>query len=68
MEMQLYYISQSQIRSTHSGGSDGGGTYDRRYSDGRSARGGGGGGYNHGYRGKYDGGYGRGGRGGGRGG
>jgi hypothetical protein len=45
-----------------------GGTYDRRYGDGRSARGGGGGGYNHGYRGMFDGGYGRGGRGGGRGG
>ncbi len=62
----------SCFRSTHSGGyasgSDGGGTYDRRYSDGRSARGGGGGGFNHGYRGKFDGGYGRGGRVGGRGG
>jgi hypothetical protein len=46
---------RDSFRSTHSGSSDGGGNYDRRYSDGRSAReyGGGGGGYNHGYRGKY---------------
>jgi hypothetical protein len=63
---------RDSFRSTHSGGYtsgfDGGGTYDRRYSDGRQARGGGGGGFDFGYRGKFDGGYGRGGRGGGRGG
>ncbi len=59
---------RDSFRSTHyTSGSDGGGTYDRRYSDGRQARGGGGGGFDSGYRGKFDG-YGRGGRGGGRGG
>jgi hypothetical protein len=62
---------RDSFRSTHSGGytsgSDGGGTYGHRYSDGRQARGGGGGGFDSGYRGKFDG-YGRGGRGGGRGG
>ncbi len=59
---------RDSFRSSHSGGSDGGGNYDRRYIDGRSAGSGGGGGFNHGNRGKFDGGYGRGGRGGGRGG
>jgi hypothetical protein len=65
---------RDSFRSTHSGGytsgSDGGGIYDRQYSDGRPARGGGGGGFNFGYRGKFDGGYdcGGGGRGGGYGG
>ncbi len=64
---------RDSFRSSHSGGyasgSDGGGHYDRRYSDGRSAGNGGSGGFNIGYRGKFDGGYGRGGgRGGGYGG
>jgi hypothetical protein len=63
---------RDSFRSTHSGGytsgSDAGGYYGHRYSDGRQARGGGGGGgFDSGYRGKFDG-YGRGGRGGGRGG
>jgi hypothetical protein len=63
---------RDSVRSSHSGGyasgSDGGGHYDRRYSDGRAAGSGGRGGFNPGYRGKFDSGYGRGGRGGGRGG
>ncbi len=46
--------------------SDGGGYYDRRYSDGRVAGNGGRGGFSPGYRGKFDGGFGRGGGRGGR--
>jgi hypothetical protein len=57
---------RSGLSGGYTSGSDGGGTYDRRYSDGRQARGGGGGGFDHGYRGKFDGGYGRGGGYGGR--
>jgi hypothetical protein len=55
---------RSGLSGGYTSGSDGGGTYDRRFSDGRQARG-----FDHGYRGKFYGGYGRGGgRGGGYGG